>query len=112
MPLAQFTVSENWLVTVLSRQAVEGKIVAVAAGLQNELSHFPVEFRIHQNRSLCRIPIVRVVWRGLVIPSHLAGIDVDRNNGTGEQVVAFAAALRRVRRRRVSRPHNVKMSLR
>ena len=41
--------------------AVQREEVAVARGLQHHLARAPVEGSVDQDRSLCRIPIVRIV---------------------------------------------------
>ena len=84
---------------MLAGRAVEHEEVAVARRRHHQLAHPAVERHVDENRRLRRIPVVRVVRRGLVVPRHLAGIDVHREQRRREQVVAFAAALRVCRRR-------------
>ena len=76
---------------VLAGDAIERVEVAVARRGRHELARLAVDRRVDQDRRLRRIPVVRVVHRRLEVPRHLAGVDVDRDQRAGEQVVALAA---------------------
>ncbi len=54
---------------------------------------------------------MRVVRRGLVVPSHFPCVHVDRDERAGEEIVAFAS-LARVPRRRITRADDVQLRLR
>ena len=96
---------------MLAGDAIEREVIPVAGGGEHELAHPAAERRIDEHRRLRRIPVVRVVRRRLVVPLHLAGVDVDRDQRTREEVVAFAARLRGVGRRRVAGAGDVQMRL-
>jgi hypothetical protein len=51
-----------------------------------------MEITIHQDRRLDRVPVMRVVWRGLEVPGQFAGIRMDGNNRTGKKIVPLANA--------------------
>ena len=81
----------------LAGHAIEREEVAVARRGRNELARPAVDHAVDQDRRLRRVPVVRVVRRGLVVPGHLAGVDVERDQRAGEEVVA-QASLRRCSR--------------
>ena len=70
----------------------------------------PLNIPSNDRGRLGRIPVVRVVRRRLVVPRHLAGVDIERNERRREEVVSLTAA-RCVRRRRVTRPEDVQLGL-
>src|SRR6516164_3571132 len=97
----------------LPRLPIEGEIVAISAGGQDHLARAaPPEITVDEHRRLRGIPIVRVVWRGLVVPGHLAGIDVDRNDGARVEIVARPAGPVRVCRSRIAGPKDVEACFR
>ena len=71
--------------------AIDGEEVAVARGGRDQLARPAVDHAVDEDRRLRRVPVVRVVRRRLVVPRHLAGIDVDRDERAREEVVALAA---------------------
>ncbi len=97
---------------MLAGQAIEREEVAVAVGVQHHLARLAVEIAVHQNRRLGRIPVVRVVRIDLVVPRHLAGVDVDRDDRAGVQIVARAARRIGVGRRRIAGAEDIEMRFR
>lgn len=71
---------------MLAGQSINDKEVAVASCRQNQLARLSIPRAIDKRRRLCGIEIMRVMRRGLVIPLHLAGFDVQRNQRTCIQV--------------------------
>ena len=70
--------------------AIEHKEVAVAAGVKQQLAWLPLEFPIDDDWSLGRIPIVRIMRRGLEIPRQFPRIHIHSDDGGGIEVVSFA----------------------
>src|SRR5215831_8752788 len=95
---------------MLAGNAIKHEEVSVARRLQDELAWLAAQLAVYNDRRLRRIPIVRIVRRSLVIPSHLARIDVYRHQRAGEEVVA-ETRLRRVSRRWVSGPENIELRI-
>src|SRR5579863_7436028 len=58
--------------------------------------------RIQQDRDLCGIVIVQIVWSELEMPLKLTGIRIQREHAVAVQIVALALAAE-VTRRRISR---------
>ncbi len=97
-PFAQFKVSINGRSDdVLAVGAVEQEIVAVAAGLREQLARLAHRSSINQHGRFGGIPIMHVVRRNLIVPNKFSGVGVERHNGTRIKVVAFAALLRHYR---------------
>ena len=66
---------------VLAGPAIEREVVAVAARASApSCAAAAAELAVDQHRRLRGIPVVRVVRRRLVVPLHLAGVDVDRDD--------------------------------
>ena len=96
---------------VLAGHAIDREEVAVARRRRHQLARLAVDHAVDQDRRLRRIPVVRVVRRGLEVPRHLAGVDVDGDERAREQVVALAAGAR-VARRRIAGAEDVEPGLR
>ena len=79
---------------MLAGHAIEHEVIAVAGRLHHQLAGPAVELPIEEHRRLRGVPVVRVVWRGRVVPRQLARVDVDRDEGAGVQVVALTPGLR------------------
>ncbi len=77
---------------MLARHAVKREVIPVAGRGEHQLARFAVEFAVNKDGRLRAVRIVRVMRRGLVIPRHLSGIDIDGHNRAGEQIVSVAAA--------------------
>ena len=75
---------------MLAGHAVENKEVTVPAGIEQQLTRLPVEFPIDDDGSLARVPIVRIMWRGLVIPGELSCVHVQGYDAGRIKVVSFA----------------------
>src|SRR5581483_1345592 len=71
-------------------EAVEDVEEAVAIALQEELAGLAAEVGVDKDGRFGGIPIVEVVRGELVIPLELAGGGVERDDGGGVEVVAFA----------------------
>jgi hypothetical protein len=63
----------------------------VPIGMQDNLPHLAANLRVDQHRPALCIPVVRVMRRELEVPLHFAGIEVQRNEGAGIKIVAFAS---------------------
>ena len=70
---------------------IKQEVVAVAAGLSEHFAGLALKVAVDQDRRLNGIPVVGVVGRDLKVPGDLAGVDVQRNDGAGPEIVAFAA---------------------
>ena len=82
---------DKWRVQdMFASGAVEQEEVAIAAGLGEQLAMDALIVIINEHRGLDRVPIVGVVRGGLKMPDQFAGIGVERNDGAGVKVVAFA----------------------
>ncbi len=68
--------------------------MAVARGLRDQLALLPVHLVVDQHGGLRRVPVVRVVRRGLEVPGHLARVGVDRDDRAGKEVVAGPVLVR------------------
>ena len=86
---------------MLARGAIEHEEVAIARRLQHELAVAAAERGVDQHRRLRRIPVVGVVRRRREMPGQLAGVDVQRHQRAGVEIVAGTPVLRRVGGRRV-----------
>ena len=95
---------------VLAGDAIDREEVAVARRGRHQLALLPVDDAVDEDRRLRRIPVVHVVRRGLEVPGHLAGVDVDGDQRAGEEIVPFAAP-DRVGGNRVAGAEDVELGL-
>src|SRR4030095_11717879 len=84
---------------VLTGHTVHGEEVAVPRGGGNEFSRAAVDRAVDEHGRLRRVPVVHVAWRGLVVPGHLAGVDVHRDERARKKSDTCASARHRVRGR-------------
>ena len=82
-----------------SVRPIEDVVDAVAIRLQQQLARLSVERRVEQDRHLERVPVVHIVRRVLEMPFHLAGVDVERDDAVGVEVVALAVVADEIGRR-------------
>ena len=75
---------------VLPGDAIEHEEDAVAAGLCEQFPRLPVERSVEQYGNLRRIPIVRVVRRGLEVPRHPPGVRVEGDDRRRVEVGTLA----------------------
>ena len=76
---------------MLAGCAIQQEVVPVAARLRDHLARPPVEVAVDEDRRLRGVPVVRVVRRDLVVPRHLPGIRIQRDDGARIEVVAGTA---------------------
>ena len=74
---------------VLARASVEHEEVSVAARLREQFAMHAVIHVVEQYRRLHRVPVVRVVRRGLEVPVQLARVGIQRHDGARIEVVSF-----------------------
>ncbi len=70
--------------------AVQQIVEAVAVGVGDELSPAAADFGVKEDWDVRRVPIVDVVRGELEVPFELAGVAVERDEGTGIEIVAGA----------------------
>ena len=75
---------------MLAGNAIQDKEITIPAGIEQQLARLPLEFPIDDDRSLGRIPIVRIMRRGLEIPRQFPRIHIHSDDGGGIEVVSFA----------------------
>ncbi len=73
-----------------SVRAIENEEEAVVIGVGEQLAGTPLPWLVNQNQRSVGIPVVGVVRRELEVPFQLAGLDVERDDAVGVQVVASA----------------------
>src|SRR5207302_5132612 len=74
----------------LAVRAVEHIEESVSIGPHHELAGSALPLHIREDGNLRRVKIEFVMWRELVMPLQLARVDVERNDGTGVEIVAGA----------------------
>src|ERR1700728_2339025 len=96
---------------MLSGNPIQHEEVAVACRGYDQLALLAVKLAIYQNWSLRRIVIMHVVWRGLVVPRHFAGVDVHRDQRAGEEIVFVAPGAGGESRCWIARTENIEPGL-
>ena len=76
---------------MLAREAIEHIVIAVAVGVNTIFRCLPLNSPSTIIGVSRGIPVVRVVRDHLVVPRHLSGIDVQRDDRAGVEIVALAA---------------------
>lgn len=74
----------------LAGRAVEQEHVAVGADGREALAHLAVDFGVVKNERRAEIGFPDVVMDDLVMPFQLTGLDVERDDGVGKEIVACA----------------------
>ena len=97
---------------MFARDAIDDEEVAVARGRRDQLARPAIELAVDEHRRLRRVPVVRVVRRGLVVPRHLARIDIQGDERAGEEIVqSLSAGRRRIGGGRVAGAEDVEAGL-
>ena len=75
----------------LSVRPVEHVEVPVAIGVHQQLALLAAPHAIDQHHVLHRVPVVPVVRRELVVPLHLSGVRIERDNRVAVEIVHLAS---------------------
>src|ERR1700677_1325579 len=96
---------------MLSGNSIQYEEVAVARRGHDQFALLAVKLAIYQDWGLRRIVIMHVMWRGLVVPRHLAGVHVHSDQRASEEIVFVAPCPGGKSRRWIARTKNIELGL-